>query len=90
MSERLTPEILEEFKGQKIEGVKTKVRKKNLIKFANAIGAKKPKYFGDDPVAHPAYVGTIVVKALFNVADVKVKNDKGEDVMLIKDPLKVV
>ncbi|MHA1792099.1 MAG: FAS1-like dehydratase domain-containing protein [Promethearchaeota archaeon] len=90
MSERLTPELLEKFKNVEVEPVKTKVRKKGLLKFAESIGAKKEKYFGEDPVAHPAYVGTIVVKALFSLADVKVKNDKGEDVKLIVNALKVV
>nr|MDO8110113.1 MaoC family dehydratase [Candidatus Sigynarchaeota archaeon] len=42
------------------------------------------------PIAHPAYVGAFVVKALFNLADVVLKNDKGEDVKLILNALKVV
>ncbi|MHA1683731.1 MAG: FAS1-like dehydratase domain-containing protein [Promethearchaeota archaeon] len=82
---RLTPALLEEFKKVEIDPVKTKVRKKNLIKFADSIGAKQAKYFGDDPIAHPAYVGTIVVKALFSLADVEVKGEK-----LITNALKVV
>ena len=48
MSERLTEDILEKFKGYEIAPVKSNIRKKNLVKFAESINAKKSKYFGDD------------------------------------------
>ena len=90
MSERLTEDIIEKFKTYEIPEVKSKIRKKNLVKFAESINAKKEKYFGDNPVAHPAYVGTIVVKALLSLGDAAVKDKDGNDVKLILNPLKIV
>lgn len=91
MSERLTPALIEKFMSIEIPPVKTKVRSKNLAKFAKSIGAKKAKYFDkDNPVDHPAYLGTIVVKALLSLADVAVTDDDGNNQKLILNPLKVV
>lgn len=90
MSERLTPELLEKFKGVSVDDVKTRIRNKNLIALAKAVGAKNPKYFGDSPVVHPAYIGTVIVKALFSLADAKVQDENGNDVLLITNPGKIL
>lgn len=90
MSQRLTPELLEKFKGASVDDVKTKIRTKNLTALAEAVGAKNPKYFGDNPVVHPAYIGTVIVKALFSLADAKVQDDAGNDVLLITNAGKIL
>lgn len=90
MSERLSEELLEKFKGMAVPPIKLQVRGKTLVEYAKAIGSTDPKYIGDDPIAHPSYVGTSAVLALINSADVTVENDEGEQIKLIKNPLKVV
>ncbi len=61
-----------------------------MIAFAESIGAKDPKYFGENPVAHPAYIGTFVVSALFALADVSVKDAAGNDQKMILKPTMAV
>lgn len=91
MSERLTPEILEKFQEVRIDPVKTKIRNKRLVKYAKAIGTTQEKYLDkEDPVEHPSYVGTIVVKALLGLADVAIEGPDGEEIKLILNPLYVV
>jgi hypothetical protein len=90
MSERISEEFLQKFIGLPVPPIKLQVRGKTLVEYAEAIGSTNPKYIGDDPIAHPSYVGTSAVLALINSADVTAENDEGEQVKLIKNPLKVV
>lgn len=90
MSERLPEDLLKKFVGTAINDVKTRIRTKKLVKFAKAIGAAEEKYIGDNAIQHPAYIGSIIVKALFSLADAKVQNEKGEDVKLITNAGKVL
>lgn len=90
MSERLTPDLIQKFMNIETEPIKTKVRNKNLVAFAEAIGLKDKKFLGEGAAISPAYIGTLIVKGLFSLADAAVKNAKGEDVKLITNPGKIL
>jgi hypothetical protein len=90
MSERLTPDLLKKFMNIETEAIKSKIRNKNITALAEAIGHKDKKYLGEGAALSPAYIGTLVVKGLFSLADAAVKNDKGEDVKLITNPGKIL
>nr|MDO8084524.1 MaoC family dehydratase N-terminal domain-containing protein [Candidatus Sigynarchaeum springense]MDO8117034.1 MaoC family dehydratase N-terminal domain-containing protein [Candidatus Sigynarchaeota archaeon] len=90
MSARLPPELLEKFKDLETEPIKSKIRNKNTTALAQAIGHKDQKFLGEGATLSPAYIGTLVVKGLFSLADAAVKNDKGEDVKLITNPGKIL
>ncbi len=90
MSERLTPDLLKKFMNIETEPIKSKIRNKNITALAEAIGHKDKKYLGEGAALSPAYIGTLVVKGLFSLADAAVKNDKGEDVKLITNPGKIL
>jgi hypothetical protein len=90
MSERLTPDLLQKFMNIETDAIKTKVRNKNLVALAQAVGFKATKFTGEPAAISPAYIGTLIVKGLFSLADAAVKNDKGEDVKLITNPGKIL
>lgn len=90
MSERLPPELLNKFMNLETEPIKSKIRGKNISALAEAIGHKESKYLGEGATLSPAYIGTVVVKGLFSLADASVKNAKGEDVKLITNPGKIL
>lgn len=90
MSTRLPPELLNKFMNLETEPIKSKVRNKNTTALAEAIGHKDKKFLGEGACISPAYIGTLVVKGLFSLADASVKNAKGEDVKLITNPGKIL
>lgn len=57
--------------GQTLKGTKFKIKKNKLIEFAKSIGATQPEFYGDDPIAHPAYANAYVFPALGGAGSAK-------------------
>ncbi len=72
--------------GQTLKGTKFKIKKKKLVAFAESIGATQPEFFGDDPIAHPAYANAYVFPALGGAGSAKNADGSG----IITNPLAIL